>query len=365
MIKFLDLHKINQRFETEFQQALKYAMTSGQHILGANVSAFEEEFGNYCGTKHCIGVANGLDALTLILKGYIHMGKLKKGDKVLVPSNTFIATILSVLHAGLNPVFVEPNPETYSLDKYGVKESLSEEIKAIVMVHLYGQLADVEGLRNLTRDRDILLIADAAQSHGAQSKLGRSGSLADAAAFSFYPSKNLGALGDGGAVTTNDKYLADAVRLYGNYGSNKKYLNKVIGYNSRLDDIQAAFLRVKLKVLDKDNARRRQIAKRYIREIKNPKIKLPYFDGSENHVFYAFVVEVENRSDFQNYLEANKIGCLIHYPIPPHKQEALKQFSDLDLPISEHIHKRIVSLPMSPVMTEDEVDAVIKVLNTY
>ncbi|MBO3117648.1 DegT/DnrJ/EryC1/StrS family aminotransferase [Winogradskyella sp. DF17] len=365
MIKFLDLHKINQRFEAQFQQALKYAMTSGQYVLGANVSAFEEEFAHYCGTKHCIGVANGLDALTLILKGYIHLGKLKKGDHVLVPSNTFIATILSVLHAGLNPVFVEPNPKTYNLDKHGVKESLSREIKAIIIVHLYGQLADVEGLRNLSRDRDILLIADAAQSHGAQSKLGKSGSLADAAAFSFYPSKNLGALGDGGAVTTNDTHLADVVRLYGNYGSNEKYVNKIIGHNSRLDDIQAAFLSVKLKLLDKDNARRRQIAKRYISEIKNPKIELPYFDGSDNHVFYAFVIEVENRSDFQIYLKANDVGCLIHYPIPPHKQQALKQFSELELSVAEQIHKRVVSLPISPVMKENEVDAVIKVLNAY
>jgi dTDP-4-amino-4,6-dideoxygalactose transaminase len=365
MIKFLDLNKINQRHKKEFQEILSQSLSQGKYILGENVSAFEEEFAAYCGTKYCVGTANGLDALTLILKSYIHLGKLKEGEKVLVPANTFIATVLSVLHAGLEPVFVEPNPATYNLDAISIKSKLSDDIKAIIMVHLYGQLADVDGLWTLTTERNILLIADAAQAHGASCNHGKAGGLSDATAFSFYPSKNLGALGDGGAITTNDVHLCETLRLFRNYGSREKYKNLVVGYNSRLDDLQAAFLRVKLKQLDSDNGKRRDIAKYYLEQIKNPKISLPYYDGSKNHVFYAFVVEVENRAAFIEYLDKNEIGWLIHYPIPPHKQPALQQFSKLNLPITEQIHKRIISLPISPVMSYRNVETVIEVLNTY
>ena len=367
MIKFLDLHKINNRFHDEFQHAFTQSLEDSYFILGHNVTKFETEFAHYCGAEHCIGTANGLDALTLILKGYIELGKLSKGDKVIVPANTFIATILSVLHSELIPVFVEPDPLTYNLSSDSVKGHLQDGIKAIVMVHLYGQLSDAIGLNQLAKQHDLILIEDAAQAHGAvlNSNMLKAGNLSHAAAFSFYPSKNLGALGDGGAVTTNDSELSDVIKLMRNYGSKEKYQNKIIGFNSRLDDIQAAFLSIKLKALDRDNERRRTIAKNYLIGLKNPKIKLPYYEGLQNHVFYAFVVEVDNRDDFVQFLNQNNIQYLIHYPIPPHKQEALKEWSYLKLPITEAIHNRIISLPIGPVMSDKEVQTVIDVLNTY
>ena len=366
MIKFLDIHKINNRFRDEFQTSFSKSLDDAYFVLGKNVTNFENEFSAYCGTKFCVGTANGLDALTLILKGYIELGELKKGDKVIVPANTFIATILSVLHAELVPVLVEPNTDTYNIS-IAEDKSIYIDAKAIIIVHLYGQLADVEGLQQIAKDFNLLLIEDAAQAHGAISSYNacKAGNLSDAAAFSFYPSKNLGALGDGGAVTTNDFKLVEVVKLLRNYGSEKKYTNKIIGYNSRLDDIQAAFLSIKLKTLDKDNQRRRVIAKSYLEGIKNSKIQLPFYDGSENHVFYAFAIEVENRTDFSNYLTQHKIEWLIHYPIPPHKQEALKSFSHFNLILTENIHKRILSLPISPVLNDKEVQTVIDVINNY
>ena len=367
MIKFLDLHKINNRFKDKFETAFKKSMADSHFILGNNVTKFENEFALYCGTKHCIGTANGLDALTLILKGYIQLGKLKKGDKVIVPANTFIATVLSVLHAELVPVLVEPNPESYNISLAAVKAHLDSDVKAIVMVHLYGQLADAMALKQIADKHNLLLLEDAAQAHGAIANFtsARAGNLSHAAAFSFYPSKNLGALGDGGAITTNDFKLYEVIRLLRNYGSEKKYNNEIIGFNSRLDDMQAAFLSIKLGSLDKDNERRRDIAKAYIAQIHNSKIELPYYDGSKNHVFYSFVIQVDNRVDFIQFLEKNRIEYLIHYPIPPHQQKALQEFSHLDLPITEKIHKRVISLPISPVMTPENVQTVIDVINTY
>jgi len=371
MIKFLDLHKINSRFRDEFHASFNKSLDDAHFILGKNVANFENEFANYCGTKFCVGTANGLDALTLILKGYIHLGKLKKGDKVVVPANTFIATILSVLHAELVPVLVEPNPSTYNIST-DADRTIFVEAKAIIMVHLYGQLAAIESFNKIAKAFNCLLIEDAAQAHGAiiNSKTEyftslRAGNLSHAAAFSFYPSKNLGALGDGGAVTTNDPELVEVLKLLCNYGSKEKYTNKIIGFNSRLDDMQAAFLSIKLKALDKDNQRRRTIAKTYLEGIKNSKIKLPFYDGSKNHVFYAFVVEVEDRAHFSEYLNKNQIQYLIHYPIPPHQQDALQSFSYFNLPLTEKIHKRIISLPISPVMSDKDIQTVIDVLNTY
>ena len=366
MIKFLDLYKINNRFRDAFETSFKVSLDASHFILGDNVSKFENEFAQYCGAQYCIGTANGLDALTLILKGYIQMGKLKKGNKVIVPANTFIATILSVLHADLEPVLVEPNPKTYNLSVEETKTALTKEVKAIIMVHLYGQLADVKGLKNLSEAHNLLLIEDAAQAHGAKTQNGKtSGALCDASAFSFYPSKNLGALGDGGAITTGDSKLSEVVRLLRNYGSKEKYRNEIIGFNSRLDDVQASFLSIKLKSLDNDNQIRRGIAKQYLNGINNSKLKLPYYDGSDNHVFYAFVIEVSDRENFTNFLDYHQIEWLIHYPIPPHQQKGLHVFSDLKLPITEQIHERIISLPISPVMTNKEVQKVIEVLNTY
>lgn len=367
MINFLDLHKINNRFRKELEASFAKSLETSYYILGPNVKTFETEFANYCGTDYCLGTANGLDALTLILKGYIELGRLKKGDKIIVPANTYIATILSVLHADLEPVLVEPNPKTYNISINEVESAFTEDIKAIIMVHLYGQLVDYERLKTIAKQHNLLLIEDAAQAHGAisNSENIKAGNLANAAAFSFYPSKNLGALGDGGAVTTNNKELFEAISLLRNYGSKVKYENEVIGYNSRLDDLQAAFLSVKLKTLDSDNERRRQIAQHYLKEIKNPKLHLPFYNKSKNHVFYAFVVEVENREGFINYLNMSGVEWLVHYPIPPHKQKALQRFSHLKLPITEQIHKRIISLPISPVLTNEEVNTVIEVINTY
>jgi len=366
MIKFLDLHKVNARFVPEYEEVLRSTVQNSSYILGDALKSFEKEFATYCGADYSLGVGNGLDALTLILKGYIHIGRLKEGDEVIVPANTFVATILSVLHAGLQPIFVEPNYLTYNLDAEAVMPKMTPSVKAIIMVHLYGQLADAVGLRDLAEKFNVLLIEDAAQAHGACLTTGqRAGNLGDAAAFSFYPSKNLGALGDGGAITTNDEALYETVALLRNYGSQEKYKNDVIGFNSRLDDLQAAFLSIKLKCLDEDNDQRRRIAQTYLKGITNPKIKLPQYSGAKDHVFYAFVVEVEDRNDLLRYLDNHAIQYVIHYPIPPHKQLALKWFSNFHLPITEEIHKRIVSLPMSPVMTTDEVETVIKLINAY
>ncbi len=374
MIPFLDLHNINQRFNSEFKDAFNTCLEASHFILGQNVLNFETQFASYCGTQYCIGTANGLDALTLILKGYITLGKLKEGDKVIVPANTFIATILSVLHANLVPVFTEPNPETYNLDVAGVKANLTPEVKAIIMVHLYGQLADVEAIHTLATNSNLILIEDAAQAHGAEyssnanpenSNSLKAGNLSHAAAFSFYPSKNLGALGDGGAITTNDSELFETIKLLRNYGSSKKYTNEIIGYNSRLDDMQAAFLSIKLNKLDEDNSQRRRIANRYLKAINNPKLKLPFYDGSKNHVFYAFVIEVEHRTHFIEYLNQHEIGWLIHYPTAPHHQKALASYAHLKLPITELIHNTIISLPISPVMTNTQIESVISVLNAY
>lgn len=367
MITFLDLHKINNRFQDKFEAAFKSSLETSQFVLGANVSKFENDFADYCGTKYCLGTANGLDSLTLILRGYIQIGRLKKGDKIIVPANTFIATILSILHADLEPVFVEPHPDTYNLSIENTIKAYSRDVKAVIVVHLYGGLADVEQIQSFCEENSLILIEDAAQAHGAMTSVSakRAGNLGNAGAFSFYPSKNLGALGDGGAVTTNDSKLFEAISLLRNYGSIEKYKNDVIGFNSRLDDLQASFLSIKLGFLERDNERRRSIATQYLSGIQNSKLKLPRYNGSTNHVFYAFVIEVEDRSDFTNYLDNNKVGWLIHYPIPPHQQKALHQYSHLKLPITEQIHKRIISLPISPVMTNEDVKKVIEVVNAY
>jgi len=366
MIKFLDLHKINARFQDEFSLKVSHFFETGNYILGKEVTNFEKSFAQYCGTKYCIGIANGLDALTLIFKGYIELGKLSLGDEVLVPANTYIASILSVINAGLRPIFVEPDIETFNISISDIETHISPNTKAILAVHLYGQLANMESIQILAIKHNLLVVEDAAQSHGAQENNGRkAGNLSHAAAFSFYPTKNLGALGDAGAVTTNDSDLENCIRLMRNYGSSEKYINKIIGYNSRLDELQAAFLNIKLKYLDSDNDKRRTIANRYITEIGNDKIKLPFYDKTKNHVFHVFVVRVENRKNFMDYLQINEVGYLLHYPIPPHKQSAFSNYNHLKLPITEAIHKTVLSIPISPVMSNREVDKVVNVLNSY
>ncbi len=366
MIPFLDLHAINKCFEKQFQDSFKQFLDSGYYILGNQVKLFEANFARYCGSKHCIGVGNGLDALRLILEGYKILGKLDDGDEVLVASNTYIATIIAIKQAGMVPILVEGNVSNYNFDIPSLKNSITKKSKAIMPVHLYGQLAPMEEILKIAEKNNLLVIEDAAQAHGAKNSKGKlAGNIGDSAGFSFYPTKNLGALGDGGAVTTNDDTLAEVIKKLRNYGSSSKYVNEFLGINSRLDEVQAAFLNCKLPALDVDNNRRREIAKKYISEIKNKKIKLPEWDGRGNHIFHLFVVRVEERNEFIDHLDRNGIGHLIHYPIPPHKQQALSEYSHLSFPITEKIHSEVVSIPMSPVMTKAEVEKVISVLNNY
>jgi dTDP-4-amino-4,6-dideoxygalactose transaminase len=366
MIPFLDLHKINQPYEKAFQEKLQSVMDSGWYILGNEVKAFETNFAQYCGVPYCIGVGNGLDALVLILKAYIALGKLNKGDEVIVPANTYIASILAILQADLIPVLVEPNSKTYTIDPAEIEKNISLKTKAILVVHLFGRLAGMSLIAKIAHQNKLLLIEDAAQSHGAINEDGKkAGSLGHAAGFSFYPGKNLGALGDAGAITTSDLELATMVKSLRNYGSKLKYHNDFVGVNSRLDELQAAFLGCKLEQLDSDNRKRRLIATHYLKNVNNPKIILPKYDGSDNHVFHLFVVRTKNRDQLQQYLLQNGVETLIHYPIAPHKQKALVQFNTLSFPITEKIHEQVLSIPISPVMTNDEVSYIIELLNKY
>lgn len=372
MIPFLDLKKINEPYETAFQEKLKLVLDNGWYILGKEVETFEKAFAKYNQTKYCIGAGNGFDALVLIFKGYIELGKLQKGDEVIVPANTYIASILAILQADLVPVLVEPKLETYNIDPDLIHEKITPKTKAILVVHLYGQLAEMEKINKVAIQSNLIVVEDAAQSHGAvaNSKKEIPNSKLDdnersAIAFSFYPGKNLGCLGDGGAITTNDSELAKVLFALRNYGSEQKYYNEYIGVNSRLDEIQAAFLNLKLPNLDVDNEKRRAIAKRYLAEIKNDKIILPFWDLSSNHVFHLFVIRTENREGLQEYLTQNNIQTVIHYPIPPHKQKAFPEWNDLSFPITEKIHNEVLSLPISPVLTETEIDFIIEILNQY
>ncbi|WP_395046812.1 DegT/DnrJ/EryC1/StrS family aminotransferase [Flavobacterium sp.] len=372
MIRFLDLNKINKPYETAFQEKLKSVMNSGWYILGNEVKIFEENFANYCQTKHCIGVGNGLDALVLIFKAYIQLGKLQKGDEVIVPANTYIASILAILQADLIPVLVEPKLETYNINPDLISEKITSKTRAILAVHLYGQLVDMNAINEIANQHNLLVIEDAAQAHGAKNNYDPSDSEQakqlrnnNVQAYSFYPGKNLGALGDGGAITTNDDDLAKTIKSLRNYGSETKYYNDFIGVNSRLDELQAAFLNVKLSDLDSDNEKRRIVAKRYISEIKNDKIILPFWDNTFNHVFHLFVVRTQNREKLQQYLLENGVETLIHYPIAPHKQNALSSYNNLSFPITEKMHEEVLSLPISPVIADDEIGFIIKILNQY
>ena len=359
MIKFLDLQKLNKPFETQFLSKTKEFLDKGWYILGNEVKQFEQSFAAYSNAKHCIGVGNGLDALVLILKGYIQLGNLQKGDEVIVPANTYIASILAILQADLVPVFVEPNIETYNINPDLISDKITSKTKAILLVHLYGQLAEMDKIIALSNQYNLLIIEDAAQAHGLPFEGNH------ARAFSFYPGKNLGALGDGGAITTDNDTLAEFLFSLRNYGSTKKYHNDYIGVNSRLDELQAAFLSIKLPHLNAENEARKKVAKRYLSEIKNAKIVLPTCDNFEKHVFHLFVIRTENRDDLQEYLLKNGIETLIHYPIPPHKQKALSDFNHLSLPITEKIHQEVLSLPISSVLTEDEISNIIQTLNCY
>lgn len=358
MIKFLDLEAVNACYRPMIDESIKRVLDSGWYLLGGECEAFEREFAAYCDVKHCIGVANGLDALNLIINAY----GFGTGDEIIVPANTYIASILAISQNGCSPVLVEPDIQTYNINPDLIESKITSRTKAIMVVHLYGQAVEMAKIWELARKYGLKVIEDAAQAHGACYQGKRTGNLGDAAGFSFYPGKNLGCLGDGGAVTTNDDALADKLRALRNYGSHKKYCNLYKGVNSRLDEIQAALLRVKLEGLDRDNERRRAIARLYREHIRHPRIELPELLSEEGHVWHLFVVRCSERDRLQQYLIEHKIQTLIHYPTPPHQQPAYKEWNHLSLPVTEKIHREVLSLPISPVLTDLEVGTIVRVL---
>lgn len=366
MIKFLDLETINASYKKQFKEAFDAFLDSGSYILGHQVKMFEKEFSVYCNTKYCIGVSNGLDALWLIFEAYKVLGKLKVGDEVIVPANTYIATVLAVSRAGLKPVFVEPDTNTFNIDTRKIETVIGEKTKAVLGVHFYGQLFNVEELERLSKKYDLLLFEDAAQAHGAVYKDERkAGNLSDAAAFSFYPTKNLGAFGDAGAITTNNGELAEIIFKLRNYGRESSYINSLKGHNCRLDELQAAFLRLKLNHLDLDNKKRRQIAERYINEINSELIELPVCDNLEAHVFHLFVIKTRYREDFKVHLLRNGIESAIHYPVPVHKQKAYIEINHKSFPVTEKICDEVLSLPLNQLLTDKEINKIIEVSSNY
>lgn len=364
MIPFLDLKSINAQYRDELIEACTRVIDSGWYITGNEVTRFEENFAEYCGTKHAIGVANGLEALILTLRAWKEMGKLHAGDEVIVPSNTYIASILAISANDLVPVLVEPNLKTYNLCPIETKAAITDKTKAILPVHLYGQLADMPALIDIGKQNNLLVLEDSAQSHGASIDGRKAGNWGNAGAFSFYPGKNLGALGDAGAVTTNDDELANTLRALRNYGSHKKYENLFQGVNSRLDEIQAAMLNVKLPYLDNETEHRRKVANAYLEGINNANIVLPH-PARESHVWHVFVIRCKQRDELRRYLAEYGIQTLIHYPIPPHKQQAYKDWNDQSYPISEQIHEEVLSLPMGPTLSMQDVDKIINAVNKF
>lgn len=365
MIKFLDLKGVTDSHSEEIREAVRRVVDSGWYLQGNENKRFEENYAKYIGTDYCIGVGNGLDALIWIYRAYIELGIMKPGDEVIVPANTYIASILAITENGLIPVLVEPKLETLEIDDDNIEAAITERTKSILIVHLYGRCAYTEKIGEHCKKYNLKLVEDNAQAHGCMYQGKRTGSLGDAAGHSFYPGKNLGALGDAGAVTTNDKEVADCIRALANYGSQKKYVFKYKGKNSRLDEIHAAVLDVKLCHLDEDNAHRQEIANYYYDNIKNPLIKLPVRLNDENNVYHIFPILCERRDELQQYLTANGVQTLIHYPIPPHKQECYKEWNAISLPLTEQIHHDELSLPISPVMDMDEVNQVVNILNSF
>lgn len=365
MIPFLDLKGINAQYRAELIEACTKVIDSGWYIQGNECKEFDAEFTQYCGTKYAIGVANGLDALILILRAYKELGIMKDGDEVIVPSNTYIASILAISQNNLVPVLVEPDINTYLLDPSKIEEKITSKTKAILPVHLYGQTCEMDKINEIAKKYNLKVIEDSAQSHGAFYKNKRSGNLGDASGFSFYPGKNLGALGDGGAVTTNDEELANTIKALGNYGSHKKYENLYKGVNSRLDEIQAAMLRVKLKYLDNEIEKRREIANYYLENIKNDNLILPIVRAEDNHVWHLFVIRTNKRDELQKYLLDNGIQTLIHYPLPPHKQKAYTEWNNESYPISEEIHDEVLSLPISGVQSLEDTKRIVQVINDF
>ncbi len=363
MIPFLDLKGLNAQYRAELVEACTRVIDSGWYVQGNECKEFDNEFAQYCGTKYAIGVANGLDALILIFRAYKELGFMKDGDEVIVPSNTYIASILAISQNNLIPVLVEPDIKTYLLDPSKIEEKITSKTKAILPVHLYGQTCEMDKINEIAKKYNLKVIEDSAQSHGTYYKDKKSGNLGDASGFSFYPGKNLGALGDGGAVTTNDGELANTIKALGNYGSHKKYENFYKGTNSRLDEIQAAMLRVKLKYLDSEVEKRREIANYYLANIKNDNIILPTVREQDNHVWHLFVIRTNKRDELQKYLLNNGIQTLIHYPIPPHKQDAYREWSNESYPISEQIHNEILSLPISGIQSFENSEKIVSIIN--
>ncbi len=370
MIPFLDLKAINGKYRAELIEACVSVIDSGWYVQGESVKSFEKDFSDYCGTKYCVGVANGLDALSLTLRAWKELKKLSDGDEVLVPANTYIASILAITENNLKPILVEPDPITFNIDPKNIERLITSKTKVIMPVHLYGWLCPMPEIMQIAEHHNLLVLEDCAQAHGALLNRKRAGSWGDAAGFSFYPGKNLGALGDAGAVTTNDEELMRTIRILGNYGSHKKYENRCQGVNSRLDEIQAALLSVKLKHLDEETHRRREIAIAYNSGISNPLITLPSLPGQNvtdltAHAFHLYVVRVKEREFFQNHLQSTGIGTVIHYPTPPHKQQAYSNWQHIDLPVTEEIHSSVLSLPISPVLTDAQVDSVVTACNSF
>lgn len=364
-VPFLSLKDVTDKYKNEIHEAALRTIDSGWYLQGSENERFESDYSKYIGTKYTVGCANGLDALIWIFRAYIELGVMKKGDEVIVPANTYIATILAITENGLVPVLVEPSINTYQIDDNLIEEKITAKTKAICIVHLYGQCAYTNKIGELCKKYNLKLIEDNAQAHGCLFNGKKTGSIGDAAGHSFYPGKNLGALGDAGAVTTNDEALANAIRSLANYGSAKKYVFQYTGRNSRLDEIQAAILDVKLKHLDEDVVLRKAVAKEYIEGIKNPKIVLPNIFDWDQHVFHIFPILCEQRDELQRYLESQGIGTNIHYPIPPHKQECYKEWNGMSLPVTEKIHAQELSLPMSPCLTEEQVKFVINTINRF
>jgi dTDP-4-amino-4,6-dideoxygalactose transaminase len=365
MIPFLDLKNINAQYRQELIESSVRVIDSGWYIGGSELASFEKEFAQYCGTKYCVGVANGFDALSLTLRAWRELGKLEVGDEIIVPANTYIASILAITENDFIPVLVEPNEKTFNIDSVKIEAAITNKTKAILPVHLYGQMADMTVILDIAQHYNLLVLEDAAQAHGASINGRKAGNWGDASGFSFYPGKNLGALGDAGAVTTNDKELADTIRILGNYGSEKKYKNIFRGVNSRLDEMQAAFLRVKLKYLDAEIQQRRKVAQSYFDGIGNSLIKLPNCEDCEQHVFHQFVIQTQQRDRLQEFLLEGNVQTMIHYPIPPYKQKAYQGLFNEKYAITDSIHKKVLSLPISAMLKDKEVHQIINRANEY
>ncbi len=365
MINFLDLKKINSKYSDELKEACCRVIDSGWYIQGNELSAFEEKFSDFCAVKFTIGVANGLDALSLVLRAWKEQGKLKDNDKVIVPANTYIASILAITQNNLIPVFVEPDVGTFNLTIDNIKENYDSSVKVILAVHLYGKLAPMPDIVSFAREKDLLVLEDSAQAHGASIDGIKAGAWGDASGFSFYPGKNLGALGDAGAITTNNEDLANILRSLRNYGSHIKYENNYAGFNSRLDEIQAAMLNVKLGYLEQETQRRRVIASSYIDNIKNSHITLPKNVNESEHVWHLFVIKCSFRKELESFLKDKGVQTIIHYPIPPHKQKAYEMYNHIHLPITEKLHEEVLSLPIDPNLTDEEVRKIIDAINEF